>query len=173
MKGQFKTNLDATTKSSPKHWKGVVISKISSVCYFQILLLCVLCSHFEKESTWGYVYWLLVMKERYDWNWVDHPQQATQMTWVSLVDFKPRISKWSKFMFIHAYCELVWRIWKLGLHWRIQVNFKKAKNEESSSSKVEVLITHNSRSLYLMESCHMVDCQILILILWASTCYNG
>ena len=95
------------------------------------------------------------------------------MTWVPLVDFKPRISKWSKFMLIHAHCELVWRIWKLGLHWRIQVNFKKDKNEESSSSKVDALITHISRNLYLMESLLMVDCQILILILWPSTCSNG
>ena len=50
-------------------------------------------------------------------------------------------------MFIHAYYELIWGTQKLGSHWRIQVNFKKAKNEESSSSKVKALITHNSRTL--------------------------
>ena len=57
-------------------------------------------------------------------------------------------------------------------NWRRQVNFKKSKNE-SSSSKVNALITHNSRTLCLMESCLMIDCQIFILILWACACYNG
>ena len=40
-----------------------------------------------------------------------------------------------KQVYVHTYYELVWGIQKLGSHWRIQVNFKKAKNEESSSSK--------------------------------------
>jgi hypothetical protein len=77
---------------------------------------------------------LLVMEVKYDWNWIDHPQQATYMTWVSFVDFEPRI-----------------------------------KNQ----AQVEALITHNSRTLYLMESCLIIDGQILIRILWASTCYIG
>jgi len=110
------------------------------------------------------------MEEKYGWKQVDHPQQVAYMTWVSFVDFKPIISRW-KFIFIHAYYELAWGIQKLGSHWRIQVNFKKAKNKESSSNKA--LITHNSRSLYLMESWQMVDCQILILMLWPSRCSNG
>jgi len=78
-----------------------------------------------------------------------------------------------KQVYVRAHYELVWWIWNLGTHWRIQVDFKMAKNKESSSSQVKGLITHKSRTSYLMESCHMLDCQILILILWASTCYNG
>ena len=77
------------------------------------------------------------------------------------------------FNMMKAYFEFVWGIQILGSHWRIQVNFKKAKNEESSSSQVETLITHNSRILYLMDSFHMVDWQNIILILWPSTCSNS
>jgi hypothetical protein len=51
--------------------------------------------------------------------------------------------------------------------------FQKAKSEESSSSKVEVSIAQiEEASMYSMESCHMVNCQILIPILCPSTCFN-
>ena len=57
--------------SSPKHWKGVVISKITSACYFQILLLYALCSHLGKGSTWGFTLG------------VDHGEVWLELNWSS------------------------------------------------------------------------------------------
>ena len=73
------------------------------------------------------------MEEMYGCNRVNHVQQATYMTWVFFVDFKPRILR---------------------------------KPRIKNQAQVEALITHSSRTLYIMESCLMVDCQVLILILW-------
>ena len=59
--------------------------------------------------------------------------------------------------------------------WVFFVDFKpriSTKPRIKNQAQVEALITHSSRTLYLIESCLMVDCQILILILWPSTCSN-